>query len=128
MVDAATLTGAVVMALGAVNSGVFTNNELFQRRVLDVARAQGEKMWPMPMDDDYREMLKSSVADLPNIGSKGAGSVTAAKFLQEFAGDTPWVHLDIAGTAWIDDAKPFLAAGPTGVVVRTAVQLALDWE
>jgi len=128
LVDAATLTGAIVMALGAVQSGAFSNHEMFQRRVLDVARGQGEKMWPMPMDDEYSDMLKSAAADLPNIGSKGAGSITAAKFLQEFAGDTPWVHLDIAGTAWIDDAKPFMSQGPTGVVVRTATQLALNWE
>lgn len=128
LLDAATLTGAIVMALGAVNSGLFSNNDEFQHRVLEVAKGQGEKMWPMPMDDEYREMLKSASADLPNIGSKGAGSVTAAKFLQEFAGDTPWVHLDIAGTAWIDEPKPFLAAGPTGVCVRTVTQLAMNWE
>jgi leucyl aminopeptidase len=128
LVDAATLTGAVVMALGAINSGVFSNSDEFQRRVIDVARGQGEKVWPMPMDDEYREMLKSHYADLPNIGSKGAGSVTAAKFLQEFVGDTPWVHFDIAGTAWIDEAKPHMAAGPTGVCVRTFTQLALEWD
>jgi leucyl aminopeptidase len=128
LVDAATLTGAVVMALGAINSGVFSNSDEFQRRVVDVARGQGEKVWPMPMDDEYREMLKSHYADIPNIGAKGAGSVTAAKFLQEFVGETPWVHFDIAGTAWIDEAKPHLAAGPTGVGVRTFTQLALEWD
>jgi leucyl aminopeptidase len=128
LVDAATLTGAIVMALGAVNSGVFSNSDEFQRQVVDVARGQGEKVWPMPMDDEYREMLKSNYADIPNIGSKGAGSVTAAKFLQEFVGDTPWVHFDIAGTAWIDEAKPHMSAGPTGVGVRTFTQLALQWD
>ena len=128
LIDAATLTGAIVMALGGINTGVFTNNEPFQRRVLDAAQQQGEKMWPLPMDDEYRDMLKSAYADIPNIGSKGAGSITAAKFLQEFVEDTPWVHLDIAGTAWLDDTKPFLAKGPTGVALRTFVQLAQNWD
>lgn len=128
LVDAATLTGAIVMALGAINTGAFSNHDEFQRRLLETARLQGEKFWPMPMDDDYKDMLKSVYADLPNIGSKGAGSVTAAKFLQEFVGDTPWVHLDIAGTAWLDEAKPFMAKGPTGVGVRTLAHLALDWD
>lgn len=128
MIDAATLTGAIVMALGGINTGVFSNNDLFQRRVLEAAQTQGEKMWPMPMDDEYRDMLKSAYADIPNIGSKGAGSITAAKFLQEFVDDTPWVHLDIAGTAWLDESKPFLSKGPTGVGVRTFVQLAQNWE
>lgn len=128
LIDAATLTGAIVMALGSINSGAFSNNDLFQRRVLDAASQQGEKMWPLPMDDDYRDMLKSPYADIPNIGSKGAGSITAAKFLQEFVEDTPWVHLDIAGTAWLDDGKPFLSKGPTGVALRTFVQLAQNWD
>jgi leucyl aminopeptidase len=126
MIDAATLTGAIVIALGGVNAGVFSNNEPWQRKVLEAAKTQGEKMWPLPMDDDYKELLKSAFADMPNIGSRGAGSITAAKFLEEWVGDTPWCHLDIAGTAWLDDAKPHLAKGPTGVAVRTFVQLALE--
>ncbi|MCU0248457.1 MAG: leucyl aminopeptidase [Bryobacter sp.] len=126
MIDAATLTGAIVIALGGVNAGVFSNNEPWQRKVLEAAKTQGEKMWPLPMDDDYKELLKSAFADMPNIGARGAGSITAAKFLEEWVGDTPWCHLDIAGTAWLDDAKPHLAKGPTGVAVRTFVQLALE--
>lgn len=124
MVDAATLTGAISIALGAVNVGAFTNDEAWQGTVLGAAKAAGEKMWPLPMDDDYKEMLKCAFADMPNIGSRGAGSITAALFLKEWVEDTPWVHLDIAGTAWIDEGKPFLSKGPTGVAMRTFVELA----
>ncbi len=128
LIDASTLTGAIVVALGGINSGVFSNNEPFQRRLLDSARIQGEKMWPMPMDDEYKESLKSASADIPNIGSRGGGSITAAKFLEEFVEETPWIHLDIAGTAWTEEAKPYLAKGPTGVALRTFVHLAQNWE
>ncbi len=117
-----------MVVLGAINSGVFSNHELFQRRLLDSARTQGEKMWPMPMDDEYKESLKSASADLPNIVSRGGGPITAAKFLEAFAEDTPWIHLDIAGTAWTEEAKPYLAKGPTGVALRTFVHLAQNWE
>ncbi|MGH9559583.1 MAG: leucyl aminopeptidase, partial [Bryobacteraceae bacterium] len=127
LVDAATLTGAIVVALGHVNIGAFTNNEEMLGRVMAAARAEGEKMWHMPLDDDYREQLKSAFADIANIGGRWGGAVTAAWFLREFVGDTPWVHLDIAGTAWLDDPKPYMAKGPTGVSVRTFAKLALAW-
>jgi len=81
-------------------------------------------MWPMPMDEEYKDLLKSPFADMPNIGSRGAGSITAALFLKEWVEDTPWVHLDIAGTAWIDDGKAWLSKGPTGVGLRSFVELA----
>jgi leucyl aminopeptidase len=128
LVDAATLTGAVVVALGHVNVGVFGNNDLLLRRVLASAKAEGEKMWHMPLDDDYKEQLKSPFADIPNIGNRWGGAITAAMFLKEFVEDTPWVHLDIAGTAWLEEGKAFLAKGPSGVPVRTFVNLALDWQ
>ena len=127
LVDAATLTGAIVVALGHVNAGVFANDEALQARVLEASKAEGEKMWPMPIDDDYKEYLKSAFADLPNVGPRWGGAVTAAMFLKEFVGDTPWVHLDIAGTAWLDEGKPHLAKGPSGIPVRTFVRLALNW-
>ncbi len=127
LVDAATLTGAIVVALGSVNIGVFTNNDALLARVLAAAKAEGEKAWHMPLDDEYKDLLKSAFADLANIGGRWGGAISAAYFLKEFAGDTPWVHLDIAGTAWLDDAKPFLAKGPSGVGVRTFTRLALDW-
>ena len=124
LVDAATLTGAIVVALANVNVGVFGSDQAWTDKLLASAKAAGEKMWQMPMDDEYREFIKGSFADIQNIGSgKGGGSITGAWFIREFAGDTPWIHLDIAGTAWNDDAKPWLAKGPTGVALRTLVQL-----
>jgi leucyl aminopeptidase len=128
LVDAATLTGAIVVALGHLNVGLFANDEAMRDRVLEAAKAEGERVWPMPLEDDYKEYLKSAFADLANVGGRWGGAVTAAIFLKEFAGDTPWVHLDIAGTAWLDESKPFLAKGPTGVPVRTLVRLATEWK
>jgi leucyl aminopeptidase len=127
LVDAATLTGAIVVALGGVNTGAFTNNEEMLGRVMAAAKAEGEKMWHMPLDDEYKELLKSAFADLANIGGRWGGAVSAAWFLREFVGETPWVHLDIAGTAWLVDAKPHMAKGPTGVCVRTFTKLAMAW-
>ncbi len=127
LVDAATLTGAVVVALGAVNAGAFGNNEAFLNKLLSAAKAEGEKMWQLPLDEEYKEQLKSAFADLHNIGGRPAGSITAAMFLKDFVGDTPWIHLDIAGTAWLDDAKPYMAKGASGVGVRTFVKLAESW-
>ena len=127
LVDAATLTGAIVVALGSVNIGAFTNNDALLGRVMAAAKQEGEKMWQMPLDDEYKDLLKSPFADLANIGGRWGGAISAAYFLKEFAGDTPWVHLDIAGTAWLDESKPFLAKGPTGVCVRTFAKLAMNW-
>ena len=124
LIDAATLTGAIVVALANVNAGVFGSDQAFTDRFLASSKAAGEKMWQMPIDDDYREFIKGTVADIQNIGSgKGGGAITGAMFLKEFSGDTPWIHLDIAGTAWNDDAKPWLAKGPTGAALRTLIHL-----
>ncbi len=129
LVDAATLTGAIVVALGNVNTGVFGSDAAFTERVLASAQRAGEKMWRMPLDDDYRDLIKSTIADIQNVGSgRGAGAIVAAWFLREFTGDTPWVHLDIAGTAWLDDAKPWAGKGGTGVAVRTLVDLAMNFN
>jgi leucyl aminopeptidase len=127
LVDTATLTGAIVVALGHLNVGLFANDDGMRDRVLSAAKAEGERMWAMPLEDEYKDYLKSAFADLANVGGRAGGAVTAAMFLKEFAGDTPWVHLDIAGTAWIDEVKPFIAKGPSGVPVRTLVRLAMDW-
>jgi leucyl aminopeptidase len=127
LVDAATLTGAIVVALGHIHVGAFTNNDDMLARVMAASRDAGERMWHMPLDDDYKEYLKSPFADLPNIGGRWGGAVTAAKFLEEFVDKKPWVHLDIAGTAWLDDGKPWMAKGPSGVPLRTFVQLAMNW-
>ena len=127
LIDAATLTGAIVVALANVNVGVFGSDQAWTDKLLASAKASGEKMWQMPMDDEYREFIKGSFADIQNIGSgKGGGSITGAWFIREFAGDTPWIHLDIAGTAWNDDAKSWLAKGPTGVALRTLVHLVMS--
>lgn len=129
IVDAATLTGAIGIALGHYNIGAFTNDDAFLHRFLKAAKAAGEKTWQLPMDEEYKDYLKSAFADLPNIGSgRQAGSITAAWFLREFADPTPWVHLDIAATAWLDDAKGWLSKGPTGVAVRSFVELTLEWN
>jgi leucyl aminopeptidase len=128
MVDAATLTGAIAIALGHYNMGAFTNSETFLAKFLAAARVAGEKTWQLPMDEEYKEYLKSAFADLPNIGGRYGGSITAAWFLREFADPTPWVHLDIASTAWLDEGKAWLAKGPTGVAVRSFVELAVNWN
>jgi len=127
LVDAATLTGAIVVALGHLQVGLFSNNDEMRDRVLAASKSEGERMWPMPLDDDYKEYLKSAFADLSNVGGRWGGAITAAYFLKEFAEETPWVHLDIAGTAWLDEGKPYLAKGPTGLPVRTLVRVAMNW-
>lgn len=127
LIDAATLTGAIVVALGHASSGVFANNDALLDQWMTAARQAGEKMWRMPLDDDYRELLKTVYADIQNIGGRWGGACSAAMFLKEFAGDTPWVHVDVAGTAWLDDAKSWLAKGPTGIPLGTMVNLALNW-
>jgi leucyl aminopeptidase len=127
LVDAATLTGAIVVALAGVHTGLFGSDAKFTEQVLAASRTAGEKMWAMPVEDEHRDMIKSTIADIQNVGSgKGAGASTAAAFLREFTGDTPWVHLDIAGTAWITDTKPWSAKGATGVGVRTMAELAMQ--
>src|SRR5260370_38703 len=129
LIDAATLTGAIVVALANVNVGVFGSDQAFTDKLLASAKAAGEKMWQMPIDEDYRDFIKGSFADIQNISSgKGGGAITGAMFIKEFTSDTPWIHLDIAGTAWNDDAKPWLAKGPTGVALRTLVHLVLSYS
>jgi leucyl aminopeptidase len=128
LIDAATLTGAIVVALANVNVGVFGSDQAFTDRLLASAKAVGEKMWPMPVDDDYREFIKGTSADIQNIGSgKGGGAITGAMFLKEFSGETPWIHLDIAGTAWLDEQKPWLAKGASGIAVRTLINLIMSY-
>ena len=128
LIDAATLTGAIVVALANVNAGVFGSDQAFTDKLLASSKAAGEKMWQMPIDDDYREFIKGSVGDIQNIGSgKGGGAITGAMFIKEFTGDTPWIHLDIAGTAWNDDQKPWMAKGATGTAVRTLVHMLMSY-
>ncbi|MBW8862029.1 MAG: leucyl aminopeptidase [Acidobacteria bacterium] len=126
LVDVATLTGAVVVALGKVTTGLFGNNDAWIDTVRRVANRAGDRAWPMPLFDDYREQIKSDIADIMNTGGRAAGSITAAMFLKEFADGLPWAHLDIAGTAWADEARPYLPKGPSGVAVRTLAALAFE--
>jgi leucyl aminopeptidase len=124
LVDAATLTGAVVVALGYVNAGVFSNNDELYERFRQALDRAGEKMWRMPLDEEYKESIRSGIADIVNSGGRWGGAVTAAMFLKEFAEDTPWLHLDIAGTAWMEENKSWIAKGPSGIAVRSLVEFA----
>ena len=126
IVDVATLTGAIRIALGAVCSGAFGNNQGLVDKVLAAGAEAGEPIWQMPMYDDYKEQNKSDVADIKNVGGRLAGAITAAQFLAEFVGDTPWLHLDIAGTSTTDKERHHLVKGATGVAVATLVNLALS--
>jgi leucyl aminopeptidase len=127
LVDAATLTGAVVVALGYVNAGIFSNDDNLYDRFRRALSKAGEKMWRMPLDDEYKESIRSNIADIMNTGGRYGGAVTAAMFLQEFAEETPWIHLDIAGTAWMEDNKAWIAKGPSGIAVRTLVEFVKDF-
>jgi leucyl aminopeptidase len=122
LVDAATLTGAVVVALGYNNAGIFTNDDEMYERIHRANEQAGEKMWRLPVDDEYKEQIRSSIADIMNTGGRWGGAITAAMFLKEFAEDTPWIHLDIAGTAWMEEQKPWIAKGPSGIAVRSLVE------
>jgi leucyl aminopeptidase len=122
LVDAATLTGAVVVALGYHNAGIFTNDDQMYDRIHRANEKAGEKMWRLPVDDEYREQIRSSIADIMNTGGRWGGAITAAMFLKEFAEETPWIHLDIAGTAWMEEQKPWIAKGPSGIALRSLVE------
>jgi len=126
IVDVATLTGAISIALGNVATGAMTNSAPLYQRVRQAADAAGEKVWELPMFDEYKEQIKSDVADIKNTGGRGAGSITAAFFLKEFVGETPWVHLDIAGVDFYEKEKGVIVKGASGIPVRTLVHLALE--
>jgi leucyl aminopeptidase len=126
LVDLATLTGAMVVALGKTTTGLFGTPDAWVEQVQRASDRAGDRSWPMPTFDDYKELFKSEIADFSNTGGRPAGSITAALFLKEFTGELPWVHMDIAGTAWAEEAKPYQPKGATGVGVRTLVELALD--
>ena len=128
LIDAATLTGAIGIALGQLTAGLFSNDDATTDQFLAQLPTTGEKFWRLPATDDYRDQIKSSIADIQNTGnSRYGGSITAAMFLKEFVGDTPWIHLDIAGTAWIDTDKPFQSKGPSGIAVRTITEWARSY-
>lgn len=125
ILDAATLTGAAIIALGPVCTGAFGNDESLVREVIDAGKEAGEPIWAMPMFQEYRELIKSDFADIKNTGGRPGGAITAAWFIGEFVGDTPWVHLDIAPTFWSEKDSHYFVKGATGVMVRTFVQFIL---
>ncbi|HVR87885.1 MAG TPA: leucyl aminopeptidase, partial [Planctomycetota bacterium] len=123
IIDLATLTGACVVALGPEISAIFTASEKIQKGLLAAAKAQGEKLWPLPLENEYMEMIKSDVADMKNSGGRWGGAITAALFLREFVDEgIPWAHLDIAGPALVENDRPYRPAGGTGVMVRTLLR------
>jgi leucyl aminopeptidase len=125
IIDLATLTGGIVIALGYTMTGLFSNDELLTDEILAAGRAAGEKYWPLPLDEEYGEQIKSDIADIKQTGGRAASSVTAAKILENFVGDAKWAHLDIAGTSYNDSKKPYQEKGATGVGVRTLAELAV---
>ena len=124
LVDIATLTGAISVALGKITSGLFGTPPAFVEHVRGIAERAGDRCWPLPLFEEYNDQLRSEIADMLNTGGRLGGAITAALFLKEFTNGLPWVHMDIAGTAWADENKPFQPKGPTGVGVRTLIELA----
>src|SRR5215471_13346935 len=122
LADAATLTGACVVALGMINAGIFANNEEIYQRFCKALERSGEKFWRLPLDQEYFEQIRSSIADIMNTGGRYGGAINAAMFLKEFVDDTPWIHLDIAGVAWMEENKSWIAKGPSGIAVRSLVE------
>jgi leucyl aminopeptidase len=128
LIDAATLTGACVVALGHHNAGVFSNNEDAFQHFTRALERSGEKFWRLPLDQEYLDQIRSNIADIMNTGGRWGGASTAAVFLKEFVEDTPWIHLDIAGTAWVEDSKSWIAKGPSGIGVRSIIEWVRSYD
>jgi leucyl aminopeptidase len=128
LIDAATLTGACVVALGMINAGAFSNDDATFEKFHAALATTGEKFWRMPLSDEYYDMIRSDIGDIKNTGGRWGGAITAAEFLHAFAEDTPWIHLDIAGLAWIEENRPFIAKGPSGVAVRSILEWVRSYE
>ncbi|HEX5415988.1 MAG TPA: leucyl aminopeptidase, partial [Chloroflexota bacterium] len=125
LIDAATLTGAVVVALGTQAAAVLGTRDAWVDAIESAAKSAGERVWPLPLWEEYREQLKSDIADVANVGGRAAGTITGAMFIRQFVEEgVDWAHLDIAGVAWTERECPYLPKGPTGIPVRTFVQLA----
>ena len=123
MIDLATLTGAIIISLGHEHAGLFSNNDELANRLEAAGRAVGEKVWRMPLGEEYDRQIKSDIADMKNVGGRPGGSITAAQFIQRFVNDKPWVHLDIAGMAWATKDSPLVPKGATAFGVRLLDQL-----
>jgi leucyl aminopeptidase len=128
LIDAATLTGAISVALGKSTAGVFSNDDATYGKFQAALTISGEKFWRLPLGDEYAELIKSDIGDIKNTGGRFGGASTAAEFLHAFAEDTPWVHLDIAGVAWVEDSRPYVAKGPSGVGVRSVLEWVRSYE
>ena len=122
LIDAATLTGACVVALGMINAGAFSNDDAAFAKFDGALATSGEKFWRLPLGEEYAELIKSDIGDIKNTGGRWGGAITAAEFLKVFAEDTPWIHLDIAGMAWVEDSRPYIAKGPSGYAVRSILE------
>ena len=128
LIDAATLTGTIGVALGLVNAGAFSNHDETFSKFEEALNLSGEKFWRMPLGEEYADQIKSDIGDIKNTGGRHGGACTAAEFLHVFAEDTPWIHLDIAGLAWIDETRPYIAKGPSGVAVRSIVEWVRSYQ
>lgn len=128
VVDLATLTGAVIVGLGHHYTGILGNDDSFVNQVIEAGSAAGEPIWQLPLGKEYTKQIESKVADIKNTGGKAAGTITAAAYLQKFVGDTAWAHLDIAGTSWDYTEKSYVPKGPSGVGVRTLLELVRNWQ
>lgn len=127
VIDLATLTGAVIIALGHHYTGILGNSDDLAERIREAGRCSGEPMWRLPLGPEYSKQIESDVADIKNTGGKPAGTITAAAYLQKFVGEVPWVHLDIAGTAWEFTEKSYVPKGPSGIGTRSLIQLIRNW-
>jgi leucyl aminopeptidase len=122
LIDAATLTSAISIALGKITAGVFSNDDATYAKFNAALAVSGERFWRLPLGEEYAEMIKSDIGDIKNTGGRWGGAITAAEFLHTFAEDTPWIHLDIAGLAWVEDFRPYIAKGPSGIAVRSILE------
>jgi leucyl aminopeptidase len=128
IVDVATLTGACVIALGDNVIGMMGTDDTLKKKIRNAADTTGERVWELPLWEDYHELIKSDIADYKNTGGRAGGAITAAAFLSKFVGKYPWVHLDIAGPAWVAKDKQYIPKGASGVGVRLLVQFLKDWQ
>jgi leucyl aminopeptidase len=128
VIDLATLTGAVIVGLGHHRTGLMATDDSLAEQLLAAGERAGEPLWRLPLGPEYSKQIESQVADIKNTGGRSAGTITAAAYLQEFVGDTPWAHLDIAGTAWNFTEKTYIPQGPSGIAVRTLVDLIRHWQ
>jgi len=128
LIDAATLTGACVVALGMVNAGSFSNDDATYAKFDAALATSGEKFWRLPLGDEYVDMIRSEIGDIKNTGGRWGGAITAAEFLHAFAEETPWIHLDIAGVAWVEDSRSYIAKGPSGIAVRSILEWVRSYQ